>query len=69
MESSRRKEEEKPEANDVFRGFVAQLDDSVWHTDVAHNENSEVKLALTLEGLYRSKIGRKKALLSPKKHT
>ena len=53
MESSRCKEEEKPEANDVFRSFVAQLDDSVWHTDVAHNENSEVKLALTLKGWYK----------------
>ena len=53
MESSRRKEEEKPEANDVFRSFVAQLDDSVWRTDVARNENSEVKLALTLEGWYK----------------
>ena len=53
MESSRCKEEEKPEANDIFRRFVAQLDDSVWRTDVAHNENSEVELALTLKGWYK----------------
>ena len=53
MESSRCKEEEKPEANDIFRSFVAHLDDSVWRTDVAHNGNSEVKLALTLERWYK----------------
>ena len=68
MESSRRKEEEKPEANDVFRSFVAQLDDSVWRTDVSHIENSEVKVAHTLEGWYKlaEKRWKKKGIGAPK---
>ena len=68
MESSRRKEEEKPEANDVFRSFVAQLDDSVWRTDVARNENSEVELALNLKGWYKisEKRWKKKGIGAPK---
>ena len=68
MESSRRKEEEKPEANDVFRSFVAQLDDSVWRTDVSHIENSEVKVTHTVEGWYKlaEKRWKKKGIGAPK---